>query len=184
MALSRSEQMSRIANANTAPERRVLDALSLMDVPFDRHGRAPIGRPDVVLGEHRVAVFIDGCFWHGCPTHYVRPTARESFWAAKLLENTTRDREQTRELESCGWHVVRAWEHEVFVALDAVMARIERALAGEAPHEDDAWRVYRVDELDRTTRLERRLLVSLRDPRRESIIEGRRNTAKWKVPRS
>lgn len=176
--------MSRIASANTAPERRVLDALSLMDVPFTAYGRTPVGKADVVLDLHRIAVFIDGCFWHGCPTHYVRPTARETFWADKLLENTSRDREQTLALESCGWHVVRAWEHEVFVDLDAVMARIERALVGEAPHEDEAWRVYRVDELDRATRLERRLLVSLREPRRETIIEGRRNTAKWKVPRS
>lgn len=183
MALSRSEQMSRIANANTAPERRVLDALALMDVPFVANGRAPVGRPDVVLDEHHVAVFIDGCFWHGCPTHYVRPTARADFWAEKLLENTTRDREQTGALEALGWRVVRAWEHEVFVDLDAVMARIERAIAGEVPHEDEAWRVYRVDELDRATRLERRFLVSLREPRRESVLDGRRNTAKWKVPR-
>ncbi len=184
VALSRSEQMSRVSCENTAPERRVLDALSLLDVSFDAHRRTPVGKPDVVLNAERVAVFIDGCFWHGCPTHYVRPTTRAEFWAAKLLENTTRDREQTSELEALGWRVVRVWEHEVFTDLDAVIARIERAIGGQQPDEDEAWRVERVDEIDRSCRIERRFLVSLRPPRIERTVDGRRNTTKWKAPRS
>jgi DNA mismatch endonuclease (patch repair protein) len=79
-------------------------------------------RPDLVLrrGSNRVAVFVDGCFWHGCPDHYVRPRSGGEFWSKKLRENTARDSRQTVTLKSDGWVVVRLWEHEV--AEDAVKA--------------------------------------------------------------
>lgn len=182
MALSRSEQMSRIHGENTSPERLLCAALSKRGLVFDAHARTPVGRPDVVIPAVQVAVFIDGCFWHGCPEHYVRPRTRAEFWAAKLLENTRRDRRQTAALERQGWHVVRVWEHEVFVALDDVVSRIvATAVSGPGEHEDE-WRVFRVELLDADTNLERRYLISLRTPQRERVANVKRTTTKWKCP--
>lgn len=70
------------------------------------------GRPDLVFSRRRIAVFVDGCFWHGCPTHGVRPRANAEWWAAKLDANTARDRRNDRDLIEAGWAVVHVWEHE------------------------------------------------------------------------
>jgi DNA mismatch endonuclease, patch repair protein len=184
MPLSRSAQMSRIHSENTSPERVLCAELMARGVCFDRHARTPAGRPDLVVATARVAIFIDGCFWHGCPVHYVRPRTRTEFWSSKLLENTTRDLKQTGDLEALGWRVVRAWEHEVFIALPEVVARVERALRGEAPDLETSWRVVRVDVVDADTNLERRHMVSLRDEREEKSVEEKRYTTKWKKPRA
>lgn len=182
MGLSRSAQMARILGEDTSPERVLCAALSTRGVAFDAHARTPVGRPDVVIPSAKVAVFIDGCFWHGCPEHYVRPRSRNEFWTAKLLENTERDRKQTTQLEAIGWCVVRAWEHEVFVALDEVLCRIDRAISGQPSSASEDWRVWRVEVLDAATDLERRHLITLREPPRERFVDAKRSTAKWKVP--
>ena len=69
-------------------------------------------RPDIVLVSARVAVFVDGCFWHSCPRHATVPKANRDWWEAKLRANVERDRRQTHALETAGWSVVRVWEHE------------------------------------------------------------------------
>lgn len=68
-------------------------------------------RADIVFGPARVAVFVDGCFWHGCPKHATWPKANAEFWKAKIEGNIDRDRDTDRRLTSAGWTVVRAWEH-------------------------------------------------------------------------
>ena len=150
---------------------------------FEPHARTPHGRPDVVFPGTRVAVFIDGCFWHGCPDHYVRPGAREDFWRAKLVENVTRDRAQTLALEREAWRVCRCWEHEVFTVLRDVVEQVDDALANEDWTPALSWRVVRVELLDPATRLERRYLEELRErepPRYEDRV---RNTTKWRETR-
>ena len=180
MALSRSEQMSRIRSRDTGPEKRLRSALWSRGLRYRLHARTPVGRPDIVFPGPRVAVFIDGCFWHGCPRHYVRPRSRERFWAEKLAENLQRDRRQTLELESLGWRVVRLWEHEVYEALEEVTSQVHRAISGVPDNRSPAWRVLRVEELDAAHNLERRHLVSLRDPGSTTYEDGPRVTAKWK----
>ena len=76
------------------------------------------------LSEPQSAVFVDGCFWHGCPDHYVRPRTKNEFWDAKLKENVDRDRRQTVELTQLGWRVVRVWEHQVWEELDDTVEAI------------------------------------------------------------
>jgi len=66
---------------------------------------------DMVFSRARVAVFIDGCFWHGCPEHYIAPRANKDFWSDKILGNRSRDEETTRVLRERGWTVLRIWEH-------------------------------------------------------------------------
>ncbi len=77
----------------------------------------------------RVAVFIDGCFWHGCPRHYTAPATNTGFWTEKLDRNRWRDREADRALRVDGWRVVRLWEHEVRDSLDLAANRVISALA-------------------------------------------------------
>lgn len=69
-------------------------------------------RADLVFPGAKVAVFVDGCFWHSCPTHATRPTANGDYWAAKLDGTVARDRETDARLEAEGWTVLRFWEHE------------------------------------------------------------------------
>ena len=105
----RSRMMSRIRGRNTRPERRLRQALWAAGLRYRKHAKTPVGRPDLVFVGPRVAVFVDGCFWHGCPRHYVRPRSRTDFWSRKLRENVDRDRRQTLELHVRGWTVVRIW---------------------------------------------------------------------------
>lgn len=70
------------------------------------------GRPDVVLSRARLAVFVDGCFWHACPEHAVWPKNNAGWWKAKLTANVERDRRKDTELQSLGWTVLHFWEHD------------------------------------------------------------------------
>ena len=72
-----------------------------------------MGRPDFMFRKERVVIFVDGCFWHGCPKHSNMPTNNRSFWMKKLTGNKGRDRLVTRTLRQGGWRVLRIWEHEL-----------------------------------------------------------------------
>jgi DNA mismatch endonuclease (patch repair protein) len=106
--------MKRQARRDTAAElavRRELWALGLryrVDYPATGGRR----RVDVAFTRVRVAVFVDGCFWHSCPLHGTRPKANDEWWKAKLERNVERDRAADEELQAAGWTVVRSWEHE------------------------------------------------------------------------
>jgi len=67
---------------------------------------------DIVFTRQKIAILIDGCFWHGCPEHYTRPTANREFWDAKVRRNQERDAETSRLFEAADWAVLRFWEHE------------------------------------------------------------------------
>lgn len=69
-------------------------------------------RADIVFARAKVAVFMDGCFWHGCPEHFVPPRSNTEYWGPKIARNMERDRETTERLEALGWTVMRFWEHE------------------------------------------------------------------------
>ena len=84
-------------------------------------------RADLVFAAARVAVYVDGCFWHSCPVHRSRPKSNAAWWAAKLAENRRRDKRTERQLSHAGWRVVRVWEHEVPAAAAARIARTVRA---------------------------------------------------------
>ena len=71
------------------------------------------GNPDFVFPKLRLAIFVDGCFWHGCPKHLRKPKGNRNFWSEKISRNRKRDRIVTRNLRSAGWRVLRVWEHEL-----------------------------------------------------------------------
>ena len=129
-----SRLRSRIMKANrrsdTGPElavRRALHARGLRfrkDFPIRVPGERAV-RPDVVFTRRRVALFIDGCWWHGCPEHGTQAATNAEYWGPKLAENRDRDRRQTAVLKKHGWTVIRAWAHEDPAA---VAARVTAAL--------------------------------------------------------
>jgi DNA mismatch endonuclease (patch repair protein) len=80
-------------------------------------------RPDFVFGMQRVALFIDGCFWHGCPRCYTAPKSATAFWKRKVITNRERDKYQTAALKKCGWRVVRMWEHQISDKPESVALR-------------------------------------------------------------
>ena len=83
---------------------------------------------DIVFTRARIAVFIDGCFWHGCDEHYQTPVRNAEFWLAKRIRNQERDADTDRTLEADGWRPLRIWEHAVRADPDAVAARIAAAV--------------------------------------------------------
>ena len=88
-------------------------------------------RPDVTFRKQRVAVFVDGCFWHSCPTHGRKPSDPTGYWAAKLGRNRDRDDAVNRALDEAGWSVIRIWEHEpVAEAADRVIAALQTSASG------------------------------------------------------
>lgn len=111
---------------DTGPElavRRALHARGLRyrvdhPLPFDRRRRA-----DIAFTRAKVAVFIDGCFWHGCPEHGTTPRTNTAFWAAKIARNRERDEDTTGRLDALGWTVLRFWEHEDAGPSAAIVAR-------------------------------------------------------------
>jgi DNA mismatch endonuclease (patch repair protein) len=78
-----------------------------------RGRRTEAARPDFVFVSRRTAVFVDGCFWHGCPTCAKQPTRNADYWDAKIDRNRARDEAQTEALARAGWHVLRFWGHEI-----------------------------------------------------------------------
>ncbi|MEI7035027.1 very short patch repair endonuclease [Streptomyces pratensis] len=110
-----STRMSRQASRDTTPEVAVRKLLHAAGYRFRVHVRVP-GMPrrtiDIAFTRAKVAVMIDGCFWHGCPVHATQPKSNAQWWRAKLDRNMARDRETTEHLAAAGWTVLRFWEHE------------------------------------------------------------------------
>jgi DNA mismatch endonuclease (patch repair protein) len=77
--------------------------------------------PDIVFSRQRVVVYVDGCFWHGCPIHATSPKANADYWKAKLIRNRERDADVNMALRAAGWTVIRVWEHEPVAAAAAVV---------------------------------------------------------------
>lgn len=116
---------------DTGPERRLRSELHRRGQRFRVDYSVSVpgvrGRPDIVFPRKRLAVYVDGCFWHRCPIHGTAPRANQSFWEHKLNANVERDRNVTARLEAVGWHVVRVWEHmPVEDAADLVVAALKR----------------------------------------------------------
>jgi DNA mismatch endonuclease (patch repair protein) len=124
----RSEVMSHIRGRGNKDTELALVALLRQEhiTGWRRHQALP-GKPDFTFRKERLVVFVDGCFWHGCPKHATRPKNNQEFWERKLGANKTRDRVVTRTLRKSGWRVLRIWEHE-FKNPDRVLQRVLKAL--------------------------------------------------------
>lgn len=119
----RSNCMSRIRSRDTKPEISLRRALWGKGLRYRLKNRLP-GRPDIVFTNRRIAIFVDGCFWHQCPIHGRIPESNRDFWENKLRDNTRRDADVTQYLKSQGWEVIRIWEHEISDDLGNIANRI------------------------------------------------------------
>jgi DNA mismatch endonuclease (patch repair protein) len=132
---TRGRVMSRIRSRDTTPELRLRRALHAAGARGWRcHARQIAGKPDLAFTRWKVAVFVDGCFWHCCPEHGNAPRANVAYWQWKLAKNRARDAAVDQALRRGGWNVVRLWEHvpadeaaeAVAVALGAQVSRRRR----------------------------------------------------------
>ncbi|GAA0435565.1 hypothetical protein GCM10010357_66280 [Streptomyces luteireticuli] len=136
--------MSRQASRDTNPELAVRRLLHSAGHRYRLHRPVP-GMPrrtiDIAFPGLRIAVFLDGCFWHGCPEHATSPKANAEWWRQKLDRNMARDLETNRILEEAGWTVLRFWEHEdtecVAAAVATAVAAARTTVLGRAAHQPD-----------------------------------------------
>ena len=122
--LTRSEIMRRIKQRNSGPEVAFRSALHASGLRFRLHRRIESIAVDVVFPVAKVALLVDGCFWHGCPEHATYPKSNTAYWLPKLKANKVRDRRQTLLLREAGWTVVRVWEHDCRPVNPRVVARV------------------------------------------------------------
>ncbi len=112
---AKSAQMAKIRSRDTSPELAIRSELHRrglryrVDMPLPDVGRV---RPDIVFTRVRVALFVDGCFWHRCPQHESLPKTNADWWLEKLNTNVERDRRADEALTLAGWRVIRIWEHQ------------------------------------------------------------------------
>lgn len=110
----RSEVMSRIrGRGNKDTELALAILLRRHHITGWRRNQSIFGKPDFIFKRTRLAVFVDGCFWHGCPRHATKPKNNRAFWRRKFSANKARDALVTRTLKRAGWRVLRVWEHEL-----------------------------------------------------------------------
>ena len=108
-----SDRMSKQKREETRPETEIARACFSLGLRYRKNVAIPEVKTnaDLVFRRHNLIVFIDGCFWHGCPWHYKTPKTRSEWWDAKIQRNKVRDAKKTRKLRRLGWKVVRVWEH-------------------------------------------------------------------------
>jgi DNA mismatch endonuclease (patch repair protein) len=112
--IERSRIMASVKSRNTkSTELRFISILKSKRIVGWRRNYVLVGKPDFVFPQLRIALFIDGCFWHGCPKHCRMPSSNVYYWNDKIGKNKIRDKRITRALKAKGWRVVRIWEHEV-----------------------------------------------------------------------
>ena len=119
--------MSRIRSTETSPEMLLRKALWTAGLRYRLKNKLP-GKPDIVFPSAKVAVFIDGCFWHGCPIHGRVPKSNQLFWVNKFTKNIVRDLAANAALLDLGWLALRFWEHEIEKDLVGCVFRVLQAV--------------------------------------------------------
>ncbi len=124
----RSYNMSRIKGKNTEPEMILRLELAGRGIRGYRiHYRLP-GKPDIVFTRKKIAVFIDGCFWHRCSECFIKPSTRSVFWEKKINGNVERDILNNKKLIDSGWKILRIWEHQIRKNPEKIVSRIIKHL--------------------------------------------------------
>ena len=117
------------SHGNRDTELRLIAIMRAHRITGWRRNWPLFGKPDFAFPKLKLAVFVDGCFWHGCPLHATQPKTNATFWRKKISTNRTRDRLVTRTLRARGWRVLRIWQHELSRKNERhLLARLHRAL--------------------------------------------------------
>jgi DNA mismatch endonuclease (patch repair protein) len=121
--------MSKIRGKNTGPEIKLRKLLWSQGIRGYRiHYNLP-GKPDIVFTKKKIAIFIDGCFWHKCPVCFQVPETRKEFWIKKIYSNVERDKKVNKQLKAEGWTVMRFWEHDIRKKPDNVIKKIKKKMS-------------------------------------------------------
>lgn len=140
---TRSRVMAAVKQRDSILEKNFRLALWRAGLRYRKNVRI-LGTPDVVFRTAKVVVFVDSCFWHGCPRHGRIPKSNVTFWRKKIERNRRRDLRITRAYRKQGWTVIRVWEHQLSTAAPAAVQRVLSAvLRGRANHEGDGPRARR-----------------------------------------
>ncbi len=124
----RSYNMSKIQGKNTGPEVKLRKLLWSQGIRGYRiHYNLP-GKPDIVFTKRKIAIFVDGCFWHKCPVCFQEPETRKEFWMKKIQSNIERDKKVNAQLKEMEWTVMRFWEHDIRKKPDAVIKKIKNKM--------------------------------------------------------
>lgn len=126
----RSYCMSRIRGKNTKPEILLRKSIWEMGLRYRLKNSLP-GNPDFFFPGKRVAIFVDGCFWHGCPEHWVKPKKNAEFWETKIQRNILRDKLTSEKLNALGWVVIRIWEHEIKADVNLAAEKVAKAISSQ-----------------------------------------------------
>ncbi len=132
--LSREQRricMSRNRGRDTGPEVKLRKVLWARGFRYRTHTDLP-GRPDMAFSGPRLAVFVDGCFWHGCPQHGTQPATNREFWQTKIRRNKDRDAKVDLALDALGWRVVRLWEHQIRTSVESAADSVTQALTSKS----------------------------------------------------
>jgi DNA mismatch endonuclease (patch repair protein) len=108
----RSWIMSRIRSKWTKQEKIIHNQLKSLKIKHKMHPKMS-GSPDIILIDKKVAIFLQGCFWHKCPKHYKEPKSNRDYWLPKINKNVVRDKKNINLLKKSGWKVVKVWEHDL-----------------------------------------------------------------------
>lgn len=122
----RSEVMASIKNkGNRSTELKFIGLLRKYKIAGWRRGNLSLpGKPDFIFPERKKAIFIDGCFWHGCSRCRSIPNTNREFWSKKISRNVLRDKKVRRQLKAAGWNVMRIWEHQLKKSLETLAEKV------------------------------------------------------------
>ncbi|MGG2482818.1 very short patch repair endonuclease [Brevibacillus borstelensis] len=109
----RSKLMQAVKGKNTLLESKVTKELWHKGLRFRKNVKSLTGKPDVAIKKYKIVMFIDSCFWHGCPLHCKIPKSNVEYWTSKIQRNIQRDLEVNEYYKKIGWNVIRIWEHEL-----------------------------------------------------------------------
>ena len=119
--------VKKIKSKNTKPEITIRQLIWKKGYRY-RIGHGLMGKPDMVFPSYNIAIFIDGCFWHGCPKHYRMPSSNVKYWKQKISQNKKRDRKINKQLKKEGWKIIRIWEHDIKQNPEKTVKRIIKKL--------------------------------------------------------
>lgn len=122
--------MSRIRSKNTKPEVLVFRELRKLKIYFQKHYKSVVGNPDIAFPRKKIAIFIDGDFWHGYRFAELKKRLPKKYWLIKIKKNIKRDKEIKLKLKKLGWKVFRIWEHEIDKDLQKVIDKTVFRISG------------------------------------------------------
>jgi DNA mismatch endonuclease, patch repair protein len=129
----RSQVMARIRGSDSGPELILRRYLREANISYSTYANLP-GTPDIILKSSKLAIFVHGCFWHGCRHHYRRPHSNVEYWSAKLQRNRARDRENAKKLRALKWRIAVVWECQLSRNPRLVVKRLLKRLEKEHSH--------------------------------------------------